>query len=280
MSFRNILVHVESGKNAEGRARWAVGFAAAHGAHLTALAFAPNAIVPSYGEPGIVAPLPQSYFDELKQQAQAALTLIGEAAAHAGVAFAAHLVEGMAGDLPQRIGVEARVFDLTIVGQPSGDAVWSNRGEVISRLLMASGRPLLVVPRSVGEYQPIDKVVAGWDGGAEAARSINDALPLLVAAKQTLLLVGEPAKRPDLVGDVPGADLAQHLARHGVTVELRRAHSDELNVGEMILARAAQEGAGLIVMGGFHHSRLRELLLGGVTKTVLEHMTVPVLLSH
>jgi nucleotide-binding universal stress UspA family protein len=139
---------------------------------------------------------------------------------------------------------------------------------------------VLVVPRSVGAFQPIDTVAVAWDGGAEATRAVNDALPLLTAARRTLLFVGESAKRHDLVGEVPGAELAQHLARHGVTVDLRRGRSDEAGVGATILALATQEGAGLIVMGGFHHSRLRELLIGGVTKTVLEQMPVPVLLSH
>lgn len=280
MTFKDLMVHVESGAGNFQRSQYAVAFAAAHQAHLTAIAFAPNAIVPTYGEPGIIAPLPQSYFDDLKIAAQQALDMIAQEAGHAGVAIETRLIEGMAGDLPQLLSVEARWFDLTIFGQPRGDALWSNRGEAISRLLMTSGRPVLIVPHTGAVYAGIDTVLAAWDGSAEASRSLHDAMPLLAGARRVLLYVGDADERRELHGDLPGADIARHLARHGVTVDARAAHSDELSIGELLLNRAENESAALIVMGGFHHSRLRELLIGGVTKTVLEQMSVPVFMSH
>jgi nucleotide-binding universal stress UspA family protein len=280
MSYKDIMVFVESGETGHERALIAASFAERHGAHLTLLSFAPTALVVAYGEPGVIAPMPQSYFDDLKSQSEDVLAGLEDQVRKQGVAVETRLLGGIVGDLPQLLGEQARYADLMIVGQPKEGALWSSRGEMISRLLMSSGRPILVVPYIGAMNTAFETIIAAWDGSAEAARSFHDAMPLLCAAKKVILFVGEPTDRPQLHGDEPGVDIARHLSRHDVRVEIRQAHSDELGVGDLILSRAASEGADLIVMGGYHHSRLRELLIGGVTKTILEHMPVPVFMSH
>lgn len=280
MPFKDIMVFVDSGKAGLERGRYAASFAGRVGAHLTILAFVPTAIVFAYGEPGVIAAMPQSYFDDQKQQAEGLLGKLEGEARKQGVLVETRLLEGIAGDLPHVLGEQARYADLMIVGQPQSGALWSSHGEMVSRLLLGSGRPVLVIPYTGVVEKAPKTVIAAWDGSAEATRAFHDAMPLLKAAQKTILYVGEPAERTSIHGDEPGAAIARHLSRHGVEVEVRQAHSDELDVGDLILSRTASESADLIVMGGFHHSRLRELLIGGVTKTILEHMSVPVFMSH
>ena len=124
----------------------------------------------------------------------------------------------------------------------------------------------------------LDRVMVCWDGGRASTRAIGDAMPLLEKAKQIeVVVVGSKPPKSD---EVSGADLGQHLARHGVNVDVKRITSPDIDVASTILSYAADASADLIVMGGYGHSRLREFILGGATRAILESMTVPVLMSH
>jgi nucleotide-binding universal stress UspA family protein len=117
-----------------------------------------------------------------------------------------------------------------------------------------------------------------WDGSRAATRAVADSMPLLKKAK--LVEIVMVASKPGKADEIPGADLGQHLARHGLKVEVKRITSSEIDVPSTILSYAADSSADMIVMGGYGHSRLREFILGGVTRGILETMTVPVLMSH
>jgi nucleotide-binding universal stress UspA family protein len=145
-------------------------------------------------------------------------------------------------------------------------------------LVLSVGRPVLFVPYA-GRFPATGKrVLVAWNASREAARAVSDALPLLARAESFEVVAFEP--RPGDHGEVPGADIALYLARHGVKATAARQSAPEIDIGAQILSRAADTGADLIVMGGYGHSRLRELVLGGVTRSMLEAMTVPVLMSH
>jgi nucleotide-binding universal stress UspA family protein len=117
-----------------------------------------------------------------------------------------------------------------------------------------------------------------WDGSRNAARAVGDAMPLLARAKAVeVVIVASEAGKSD---ELPGADIAHHLARHGLKVELQRIVSPGLDVANTILSHAADAGTDFIVMGGYGHSRMRELVLGGATRGILTSMTVPTLMSH
>ena len=122
--------------------------------------------------------------------------------------------------------------------------------------------------------------MVAWNGGREATRAVADALPLLARAKEVTVLVINPEDAPDTHGDVPGADIALHLARHGVNAVATRIHAGDMEAANIILSRAAETGIDLLVMGAYGHSRLRELVVGGVTRSILASMTMPVLMSH
>jgi nucleotide-binding universal stress UspA family protein len=145
---------------------------------------------------------------------------------------------------------------------------------------MDTGRPALVIPYIGARAIPPKRAMVAWDGSREAARAVNDALPFLRLATSVTILVVDAERRPSQLGEQPGADIATHLARHSVKVEVRQVHGGGLATGDVILSQASDEGTDLVVMGGYGHSRFREMVLGGATRHLLDHMTCPVLLSH
>jgi nucleotide-binding universal stress UspA family protein len=151
--------------------------------------------------------------------------------------------------------------------------------EVIDEgVLFECGRPVIFVPYIQKAALALDRVMVCWDGGRAATRAIADSLPLLKMAKQVDIVI-VAGKREDNK-EIPGADLGQHLARHGLKVDVKRLTSPDIDVNSTLLSYAADTNADMIVMGGYGHSRLREFVLGGVTREILSSMTVPVLMSH
>ena len=137
---------------------------------------------------------------------------------------------------------------------------------------------MLIVPYIQKAGLKLDRAMVCWDGSRNAGRAVADALPLLARAKtvEVVIVTGGPGKSDE----VAGADIAHHLARHGLKVEVERLVARDIDITSTILSRAADIGADLIVMGGYGHSRLREFVLGGATRGILASMTVPVLMSH
>jgi nucleotide-binding universal stress UspA family protein len=178
------------------------------------------------------------------------------------------------------LAVSARYADLLVVGQADPDDPAGSRNDLPEAMAFATGRPVLVVPQ-IGALSAVGKVVMlCWNASRESARAAADALPFLQAADKVIVLVVDPEVSADRHGQEPGADVALWLARHGVNVTVQRDVAADAEVGEVILSRAADCGADLIVMGIYGHSRLRETILGGVSRTLLSSMTVPVLMSH
>jgi nucleotide-binding universal stress UspA family protein len=148
------------------------------------------------------------------------------------------------------------------------------------QVALASGRPVLIVPYA-GHFDNVGwRVLIVWNAAREAARAVSDSMPLLTSAELVTVLTIDPHEGPHGHSEIPGADIALHLARHGVKTEIERMISAGLPVRDALLLRAADLGADLIVMGAYGHSRVRELLLDGATRSVLRSVTVPVLMSH
>ena len=178
------------------------------------------------------------------------------------------------------IAQHARYADLVIVGQAFEEDPGPGGLYMVENLLFYSGRPALVIP-FIGAGRQIDQTVTvAWDAGREAARAVADAMPLLERAEKVHVLVVDPRPGTDGHGEEPGADLALHLARHGITAEVNRTEAHDIGTGDVILSWLCDSGSDLLVMGAYAHSRLRELVLGGVTRRIFDSMTVPVLMSH
>jgi nucleotide-binding universal stress UspA family protein len=152
--------------------------------------------------------------------------------------------------------------------------------DMIETALFDSGRPVMVVPYIQKDGLKLDHLVCCWDGSRAAARAINDALPLLEKASAVDLLIVLNEKTRSGQNEVRGAEMARHLARHNVKVGIESIPAADVDVTNTILSYVADNSGTLIVMGGYGHARLRELILGGVTHDMLESMTVPVFMSH
>ncbi|WP_439682521.1 Universal stress protein UspA [Cupriavidus oxalaticus] len=180
------------------------------------------------------------------------------------------------------VQAEAHLADLVILGQrdPTDEEAYAEPAFVES-IVLECGRPVLVVPYA-GWFPNVGKtILVAWNGSREAARAIHDALPLLRRAETIDVVSWTPShalKGPWLS---PPQYAVEWLARHGVTAQLRSyPDEDGHDIGQRLLSHAADRNTDLIVMGGYGHSRVRELALGGVTRTLLQSMTVPVLMSH
>jgi nucleotide-binding universal stress UspA family protein len=160
--------------------------------------------------------------------------------------------------------------------EPEPTATPSDLPETVA---LAIGRPVLVVPH-IGAKPPGKVVLLCWNASREAARAAADSLPFLKAAEKVIILAVDPATSSAGHGAEPGADVAAWLSRHGVKVTVQRDVAADSDVGGVILSRAADHDADLIVMGIYGHSRMREMVLGGVSRTLLRSMTVPVVMAH
>jgi nucleotide-binding universal stress UspA family protein len=178
------------------------------------------------------------------------------------------------------ISMQARYADLLVIGQTDLDEVSpSVAPDYPEYVLLNSGRPVLVVPYA-GQFEVVGKrVLVAWDASVEAARAVTSALPLLKNADTVHLAVFNADRDYGKHGEQPGADIALYLARHNVKVQVI-AQNTEIDTGNALLSLVTDMSSDLLVMGGYGHSRFREVLLGGVTRTVLDSMTIPVFMSH
>jgi nucleotide-binding universal stress UspA family protein len=281
MPLKDILVHLDATPAATVRLDLAATLARRHDAHLTAL-FVVDIGLPmlAMADPGGGAALA-----ELMEQMRAA-TL--EDGAIAQAAFRERLrrdalrgewrqAEGM---LREQVALHARYADLAIIGQDDPATGVPGSAGLAGDILFAAGRPVLVVPYA-GRFETLGhRILVGWNASREAARAVNDALPLLTAAAGVCVLVANPRGGQDGHGEEPGADIALHLARHGVSVSVEHRAAPDIPDADLLLNHAADMSADLLVVGAYGHSRLREFVLGGVTRSLLTQMTVPVLMSH
>jgi nucleotide-binding universal stress UspA family protein len=281
MSYKDLLVVLGSDTASRGRVVLAATLAERFAAHLVGLYPLPVVQMPrsfGYYDPALLDPL----FQELREKAQEGCDKEREAFEHAadlrGVSAEWRAVETGAGSDP---ALHARYVDLTILGQLDPDG---GDAELIrprpEHITLASGRPILVVPYA-GKFETTGRrVLIGWNATREATRAVNDAMPLLIAADVVTVLTIDAHEGPEAHGELPGADISLHLARHGVKATVERTVSADVPVGDVLLSRAADLGADLLVIGAYGHSRVRELLLGGATRSILQSMTLPVLMSH
>ena len=186
------------------------------------------------------------------------------------------------GVVGEAVANRARTADLVVLGQADPDhKLPPSARTMVEDVLMNSGRPLLLVPFA-GRFDTIgNNVLIGWNATREAARAAHDALPLIEPSASVTVLTVERGKAGVEPQEMPGAEIAEHLARHGLKVSAARTATDgSIADSDALLSYASDLGADLIVVGGYGHSRARELVLGGVSRGLLQHMTVPLLISH
>jgi nucleotide-binding universal stress UspA family protein len=275
--IKDLVVSLSVGASRDAAGPYAISVAEAFGAHVAGVAFSYEPVIP----PTIMGTIPASFVesqrDENDRAANDARAKFDEAARRAGVSSESRTLSASLAGSADRFATIARRFDLAVVGQAEPDRA-APEELIVENALFSSGRPVLVVPYIQKAELTLDRVMVCWDASRNAARAIADAMPFLKRARVIdVVIVASELIKSD---EIPGADIGQHLARHDLKVEVRRIVSPDTDVASTILSHAADTAADFIVMGGYGHSRLREFILGGATRGMLQAMTLPTLMSH
>ena len=276
--YRTLLVHIPTERSPRPAIDGSVSLAMTCGVPLEAIAIGYESVndVPFAAEGGIaMAPLFEAQHEQALERAKTALAAFEFEAKAAKIAYRCLPLGGSFAEATDILGGRARLTDLTIVSQPEfADA--TNDDLLPQELLFRSGGPVLVVPYTFHGALSIGRVGILWDGGRLAARAVRDAMPLISKANAvTILTVNEPVSRA-----ASPERLQSSLASRGLQAKAVSLRADHSRIQPMILSAAADEGLDLLVMGGYGHSRLKEMVLGGVTRDMFRSMTVPTLMSH
>jgi nucleotide-binding universal stress UspA family protein len=279
--FRNILVHVPSERPARPVIDVAISLAAARRSHLDAVAIGYESMsaagmVVEGGGAAIAAVMGVEH-DRALERADAATSVFKIEAKLANIAYGSRTLAAIPVEAKETMGELARLYDLTVVLQP--EAPHSSYDNIIPQaVLFNSGGPMLMVPYI--HKGPLDARHVGiaWDASRLAARALRDALPFLTAAQAVTVIAVDEDRHDN--SEASSDQIVSHLARRGIKACVERLTADRDNVHGTILSIAADSDIGLLAMGGYGHSRLKERILGGVTRGVFESMTVPVLMTH
>lgn len=280
MDWKTILVQLSNPRRTDVLMSVAGRIAERFNAHLIGFNVA-HALAHMPATPMMLGPEDFVAFREIDAEAAAELKAVFDDATR-GRAFVAEWrsIEPATFDVATTTVEHARTADLIIASQADPEWEMSGMFDAPERLALESGRPVLVVPYA-GVYGEIGKrIVIAWSGTREGARAAFDALPLLKGADAVRLLCVTGKGAEGEAGELPGTEIAATLARHGVKVTVHKSIADDIAVADDILSRSADFGADLLVMGAYGHSRLREMVFGGVTRHIIRHMTVPTLMSH
>ncbi len=274
MGIKDILVHLANDAHKIQRLDAAISVAQKFDAHLIGL-FVPVAhVLPGYIKTYFTEEMLAGRRAEMQRDMASVRDMFEDRAEGADIPF--EWRESSENDLGAVI-TQARYADLVVASRrdpdsPEADAEY----DLAEELALRSSRPLLAIPYS-GNFKTMgERILVAWNGSREAARATHDALPFLKRATKVVVLgVNAPSK-----DYIPGSDISAHIARHGVAVETHNRDSDGIGVSDVLLDAASDIGADMMVLGAYGHSRFREVVLGGVTRSLLHHMTVPVLMSH
>ncbi|MBB4304117.1 nucleotide-binding universal stress UspA family protein [Rhodobium orientis] len=275
MAIKDIVTVLDL--NRDGPApKMAVEVARFVGAHVTGLSPIVEPVVPGY----VTAPIPGDFLEasirQARERAEKSAAGFEETIKRSDINGETGLVtigDGAWGGLLAR----TRLSDLIVIGQEDADHPEPLREALIEAALFDSGVPLLLVPYVSSPTFADRKAMVAWDGSRTASRAVHAALPMLELAKKVTVVCVENGARAE--GEA-GADIALYLARHGLKVEIDRIPMAPTGVGDTLLNYVADNAIDLVVMGGYGHSRMREFIIGGATRSILKSMTVPVMMAH
>lgn len=279
MTYKTILVHCDDSRSVANRLATAVALAERHQAHLVGLHARPPFQPPAFTEGAYPMDLFfRDYETSLARSETAASAAFAKATKGREITSEWRSVDGHPDDL---LILHTRYADLAVLGQSDPESGGLEMpADLPESVALATGRGTLVVPYIGTTKPPGANVMLCWNASRESARAATEALPLLKAAGNVMVLIIDPKPSDAGHGPEPGADVAAWLSRHGVKVSVQRDVAADADVGSVILSRAMDHGSDLIVMGIYGHSRLREMVLGGASRTLLASMTVPIFMAH
>ena len=277
MGYKTILVHCDASRGTAGRLGIAVDLADRFGGHVVGLHVRQAFQAPAFTDAGpAMDSLYRTYETTMRAEEAMATAAFRDAVGNQGISSEWRVADGYVDEI---LAAEARVADLVIVGQAESDSPpTATPDDLAEDIAMAAECPVLIVPYIGAAKPPGKTVMLCWNDSREAKHAAVGALPLLAAADKVIVLIIDP--RASRGREEPGADVAVWLARHGVKVTVQRDSAADSDVGGVILSRAADHDIDLIVMGIYGHSRMRERVLGGASRTLLASMTAPLLVAH
>ena len=278
LTYKTILLHLNDERRAAGLLDAATYLAACHQAHLIGLFVMPP--LPAYGALSIGSGIVKSGLALFRDEALRVRSLFEEACRARSVAAEWRLIDDARVPVASVVMDHGRSCDLIMASQRDRSWDFTQVMEEPELVAIESGRPVLIIPHT-GRFPSFGKrVTIAWNGRREAARAVFDALPILTAAERVRVVWINPQKEQAAAGDVPTAEICASLSRHGVKCEAATAQASDISVGNILLSGLTDDSSDLLVMGAYGHNRLREFVFGGATREILQHMTVPVLMSH
>jgi nucleotide-binding universal stress UspA family protein len=275
MALTEILVHVDESPAAEKRLKAAVELAAAAQAHVSALFLVTEPFMRALVGRHLPEEFVRQHLATLEREADARLEGLGAIAAGRSVGLETRRETAALDRLPAILARQGRRADLIVVG-PGVD---NSQEALTEAAFMDTGRPALVVPTNWAGTLPPRRALVAWDGSREAARAAGDAIPLLRAAEDVIVVTVDAHRAGARFSDRPGFGLTTYLTRHGLKARVKQVAASG-GIADTILGEVAEERADLLVMGGYGHSRVREMMFGGVTRAILESAPSPILVSH
>ncbi len=280
MACKTILIHIPTPERVGLLLDAAIPLARKHGAHLIGLHVTPqpHVYVAAAAEMSAAVLVAQSEY--YAEQADLIARAFEDRTKNEDLVCEWRQIDSNGYPVADVINAQTASADLVILGQTLLDGDWESRSDLPSRVIMEGGRPVLIVPRDgvtadIGNY-----ITIAWDGGREAARATFDALPLLQHASQVKVLSLDQEALQGRTAFTPSDAITLNLVRHGISAEAAHYPSGGGGIGETLLSYAAEFGSDLMVMGCYGHTRFREFIFGGATRHVLQHSTIPVLMSH
>lgn len=276
--YKNLLVTIPTERSPQPVIDGAISLATRCQAQLDAVAVGyESSSLPLVAEGGAaVASIFEVEREKALERAQAALAVFEAEARRAGLVYSSRAISALQGEAAAILGASARLYDLAVVAQPEfARDTFDNT--LSQEILFQSGGPVLFMPYTFKGAFQAKRVGICWDGSRLAARAVRDAMPLLEQAETITVITINAANVP---ADADAAHLVRYLARLKVRTEIDSLKTEKANIQSSILSLAADESLNLLVMGGYGHSRLKETVFGGVTRDMLESMTVPTLMSH
>lgn len=280
--YRDLLLPTTGAPGDANALNAAVVIASTFDAHLAVLE---TVNLPSF-LPGSFAVAPYALltdvYEELKAAGEANVEALRTHLAREDISHEVRMADTRFVSRSRCIAMQARHVDLCVLTGAAGRTPVESEivEETFAGVLFESGRPVLVVPPQHRLQWPLRRAVVAWRPTREATRALHDAMPLLLRAESVDVVVVEPETGESKYGDMPGADIGEHLARHALKVNVVEVRRGSASVGAALLRHAAENEAQLLVAGGYGRSRLREWVLGGTTDDLLKAMHLPVLFSH
>jgi len=275
MHFKDIMVYIDDGASNAERINASLSLAKEHRARLTWVTMA--SIEPEH----LKVSDKKTLAIMCEQEAYKRVEDFAKKAQAEGLEVATSVVKGSDSNASKKLAQFARNFDLIMLRQ--ANPKYKNAGlvkEIASQVLLLSGRPVFFMPYIGAHRIPCQKAMIAWDGTPAATRAVHDVLPMLECIEEVIILVVQEGKDKTAKGELLSDDLAAHLARHGVNAKVKRITTGTFDVPTVILNQISENDIDLLVMGGYGTPSLKQKLFGGVTRTLLSTMIVPVVMSH